>query len=174
MGHRHRLAIAVERNAIDNRLALDLASLAGRSDLAGATRIYGHAARVLADALEGEKNPNARSSLAQGLVSLARLTDQSDVATALVITLERTAIDNGLALDLASLSGRPDVAGASRIYGHAARVLATALKLEKDVNQRNKLRFGLASLAGRFDPTEAATIGEEVAARALPTHSHGM
>jgi hypothetical protein len=63
-----------------------------------------------------------------------------------------------LASDLASLAGRSDPAKAARIYGQAARLLATALEHEKDADACNRLASDLASLADRFDPAEAAQI----------------
>jgi hypothetical protein len=145
-------------------LASALAKVSARLDPAEAARICGLAARTLADALEREKDANARNALASGLESLAGLVDESGssmvagVSSPLVAALIREANDNRLASDLASLAGRSDPPKAARIYGQAARVLATALKYEKLADIRNTLAEGLALLAGRFDPAEAARI----------------
>jgi hypothetical protein len=168
-------------------LASALAKVSARVDPTEATRIRSPAARVLAGAIQRELSSSARNSLAQGLVWLAGLMDQSEdssdfvpvgqkllfnrwmdvfeVSNALVEALTREPSAN-LRNGLASLAGRSDPAGATRIYGQAALVLAAALENEKDIRERYTLAVGLRSLAGRFDPADAPRICGQ-AARSL-------
>ncbi len=138
-------------------LARGLASVSTRLDPAEAARLCGRATRSLADALEHEKAYKARHSLASGLVSLSGLADRSKVSSALIAAVKREA-NNRLALDLALLAGRSDQAEATRICGQAARSLAEAIVRETDWKVQNEIRSGLASLANRMAPTEAASV----------------
>jgi hypothetical protein len=144
-------------------LAIALRKVSARLEPAEAARLCGTAACTLVTELAREKDTNDRANLARGIVSLAGLEDQSEVSSALVDALNYESNDNRLASDLASLAARSDPAVAARVYGQAARVLASRLKLEKHNNTRQSSASGLASLAGRLVPAETARIYSEAA-----------
>jgi hypothetical protein len=140
-------------------LALDLTTVASRMDPTEAAQICGKAARTLTAAFEKEKDANARRSLAYGLSSLSvRLHEDEAVKAVRLVT---TAMQDGWVYESSPnwsfyelLTETMDPADASRV----AQILVAAIGEETDANARWWLTAGLALVAPRMEPKQAARI----------------
>jgi len=135
--------------------------LIGGLDAGDATRV----ARLLAAAVEKEKDPSIRWWLAAGLCRAGERMEPGEIAH----VCGPVAKDMADAVATKKASGFLECSGylvdgfsivASKLgpvhAREAAKVLASRLEHETDLNARCKLAQALAAVAGRMDPTEAA------------------
>jgi hypothetical protein len=154
-------ATALEKEtstAARRNLALDLSTVASRMAPADAADLCGRAVRFLTAAFEKEKDMEARGLLAYGLSSLSVRLELDDAVKA--ARLAASAMQDAWAYATGDrdysfyelLNETMDPADAIR----AARVLVTAIGQETDANARWWLCAGLALVAPRMDPKQAA------------------
>ena len=158
------LATALTRET-NHTLRNRLSSLVGRSDPAEAVRIYGQATRVLAAALEHEKDVNQRINLASGLASLAGRLDPPDAAqvcgqaaNSLADVLVRESNDQArdtIGSCLMSMAARMAPV-------EAANVLAAALKVGVNPASLTELVRILSATANRLDNVGANRVCDQV------------
>jgi hypothetical protein len=167
------LVAALIREANDNRLASDLASLAGRSDPPKAARIYRQAARVLATALKYEKLANERNALAEWLALLAGRFDPAEAARiysqatrALADALTRETDDRGPNVMAPMNATTIDSSLSSMVTrmasADAVGILVAALKAGANPPGRTRLARILFATMDRLNAAEADRVCEEL------------
>ncbi len=160
----HALVSALERETngiVRNRLA----SLVGRSDPAEAARIYGHAALVLAAALDHAKNNNERDTLASGLVELTGRLEPAEAAR--IYRLAAPSLAGAVARDTRDNDGENDRLALSSLAARmapdeAARVLADALKQGSNAPGLADLAQILSATLNRLNDAEANRVCEQL------------
>jgi hypothetical protein len=119
------------------------------------------AARQLTQALEKEKDADARSFLASGLAAVAERLEPAEAARQLTQALEKEKDADArsfLASGLAAVAERLEPAEAARVCASAARLLTQALEKETADKARQSLASGVAAVARRLEPAEAARL----------------
>jgi tRNA A-37 threonylcarbamoyl transferase component Bud32 len=157
-------------------LAEGLAAAADRLPPAESAAVCGPPARLLAEALAKEKDPNTRWGLAASLSEVARRLPPAEAAAicgpparllAEALAKERNAEDRrSLAKGLSMVAGRLPAAEAAAICGPPARLLSEALAKETNPNDRCTLAGSLAAVAGGLPPAEAVHLLVEALAKA--------
>ncbi|MGO9470660.1 MAG: protein kinase domain-containing protein [Isosphaeraceae bacterium] len=189
----HPLENALIRETNDSRLVSIVVSLAGRSDPAEAERIYATAARVLAVALEHEKNGGKRFWLALDLASLARRFDSpksapiyGQVAQSLAKVLGweiDESFRNTIGTALSSIAARMAPAESVRILGAALKQASnpSCLKALAQILSATLNRFDAAEahrvcdkLLGSLDRDAFETIAPELLPQLKPDRAHAL
>ena len=160
----HLLATVAEetRGGMQSR-TVDFYDLIDSLDPGDATRV----ARLLAAAVEKEKDPNVRWWLAAGLCRAAEKMDLEEIAH----VCGSVAKDMANAVATKKASGGLEYSGylfhgfmvvASRMgsahTGEVAKVLAARLEQEPEANARSRLAQALAAVAGRMEPAQTAQV----------------
>ncbi|HJT78385.1 MAG TPA: serine/threonine-protein kinase, partial [Gemmataceae bacterium] len=156
-------------NIFRSYLARTLAAVAGRLDPAETEHVCRAVAHALTQALEKEKEPQARSELAKGLAAVAGRLAPAEATRILSQALHKEVEAEArqeLAQALAAVAGRLEPAEAARVRGAAARALTQALEKAQNPRIRLQLVQALTSVAGQLERADANRVGD-AAARSL-------
>jgi hypothetical protein len=140
-------------------LTQGLAALAGRLEPKEAARVSGQAAGVLTQALEKEADLGGKAALAQGLAAVAGHLAPAERVQVSKLTgdLLTTALEREASADQAASHALVVVTG-RMAPTEAAAMLTRAVETAKNPADKGVLAEGLAAMAGRLEPKEAARV----------------